>query len=124
MVVRQSQVHQAILLEYFSIAWMVAEGGLSFWSGIAAQGLSLEALGLDSLIEVISDRVMLCWLRMEKQNRHRSMVDMRRNGRLMSWQGAYLLTPAPALDAWKEMIKQALHDSLHRRRGGLDGAVC
>jgi divalent metal cation (Fe/Co/Zn/Cd) transporter len=66
MAARQSWVHHAIMLEYFSIAWMVAEGGLSFWAGIAAHSLSLEVFGLDSLIEVISAGVVLWWLRVEK----------------------------------------------------------
>jgi divalent metal cation (Fe/Co/Zn/Cd) transporter len=63
--VRLSWVRQSIMLEYFSIAWMVAEGALSIWAGIAAHSLSLEVFGLDSLIELISAGVVLWWLRVE-----------------------------------------------------------
>jgi divalent metal cation (Fe/Co/Zn/Cd) transporter len=66
MAARLSPVRKAITLEYFSIAWMVAEGGLSVWAGIAAHSLSLEAFGLDSLIELISAGVVLWRLRVEE----------------------------------------------------------
>jgi divalent metal cation (Fe/Co/Zn/Cd) transporter len=59
-------VRKSITLEYFSIAWMVAEGVVSVWAGVAAHSLSLEVFGLDSLIEIISAGVVLWWLLVEK----------------------------------------------------------
>jgi divalent metal cation (Fe/Co/Zn/Cd) transporter len=65
MATRLPSVQKAIALEYFSIAWMVAEGVLSVWAGIVAHSLSLEVFGLDSLIEIISAGVVLWRLRVE-----------------------------------------------------------
>src|SRR2546426_10012768 len=62
---RRSWVRQAVALEYFSLVWMLAEGGASVWAGVAAHSLSLEVFGLDSLIELISAGVVLSWLRVE-----------------------------------------------------------
>src|SRR2546426_1122254 len=62
---RRSWVRQAVALEYFSLVWMLAEGGASVWAGMAAHSLSLEVFGLDSLIELISAGVVLSWLRVE-----------------------------------------------------------
>ena len=62
---RVSLVRKAIALEYFSLAWMLAEGAAAVWAGIAAHSLSLEVFGLDSLIEIISAGVVLWWLRVE-----------------------------------------------------------
>ncbi len=58
-------VRRAIALEYFSIAWMTAEGAVSVFAGIAAKSLSLEVFGLDSLIELISAGVVLWRMRLE-----------------------------------------------------------
>jgi divalent metal cation (Fe/Co/Zn/Cd) transporter len=63
---RPSWVRRAIALEYFSLAWMLAEGAASVWAGVAAHSLSLEIFGLDSLIELISAGVVLWWLRVER----------------------------------------------------------
>jgi divalent metal cation (Fe/Co/Zn/Cd) transporter len=62
---RLSWVRKAMTLEYFSLAWVIAEGALSVWAGIAAHSLSLEVFGLDSLIELISAGVVLWRLRVE-----------------------------------------------------------
>jgi divalent metal cation (Fe/Co/Zn/Cd) transporter len=65
-IARQPSVRRAIAFEWFSIGWMVAEGVLSVWAGVAARSLSLEVFGLDSLIELISASVVLRWLLVEK----------------------------------------------------------
>jgi hypothetical protein len=56
-------VRKSITLEYFCIAWMVAEGVVSVWAGVAVHSLLLEVFGLDSLIEIISAGVVLWWLK-------------------------------------------------------------
>ena len=58
-------IHKASVLEYFSVAWMTAEGAASVWAGITARSLSLEVFGLDSLIELISAGIVLWRLRVE-----------------------------------------------------------
>jgi divalent metal cation (Fe/Co/Zn/Cd) transporter len=58
-------IHKASILEYFSVAWMTAEGAASVWAGITARSLSLEVFGLDSLIELVSAGVVLWRLRVE-----------------------------------------------------------
>jgi len=62
---RRSWLLRAITLEYFSLAWMVAEGGVGVLAGAAARSLSLEVFGLDSLIELISAGVVLWRMRLE-----------------------------------------------------------
>lgn len=62
---RRPAVGRALALEWFSLAWMLAEGGVSVGAGIAAGSLSLEAFGLDSLIELITAAVVLWRLRIE-----------------------------------------------------------
>jgi divalent metal cation (Fe/Co/Zn/Cd) transporter len=62
---RASWLRRATLLEYFSLAWMTAEGGVGFLAGVFGHSLSLEVFGLDSLIEIISAGVVLWRLRLE-----------------------------------------------------------
>ncbi len=62
---RRSAIRRALALEWFSIAWMLAEGGVSVGAGVAAGNLSLKAFGFDSLIELISAWVVLWRLRIE-----------------------------------------------------------
>lgn len=63
---RRSSVRKVITLEYFSITWLVAEGVLSVWAGVAAHSLSLEVFGFDSLIEMISAGIVLWRFLVEK----------------------------------------------------------
>lgn len=62
---RASWLRRATLLEYVSLVWMAAEGGVGFLAGVFAHSLSLEVFGLDSLIEIISAGVVLWRLRLE-----------------------------------------------------------
>ena len=43
---------QAIRLEQFSVAWMVAEAGVAVTAGIIAGSLALTSFGFDSVIEL------------------------------------------------------------------------
>jgi 2-amino-4-hydroxy-6-hydroxymethyldihydropteridine diphosphokinase len=56
---RDTALRRALLLEYVSIAWMVAEGVIAVASGLAARSLALAAFGWDSLIEVVTAGAVL-----------------------------------------------------------------
>lgn len=64
--IRSRWIRRAIALEYFSVGWMIVEGAVAVWAGVAAHSLSLEVFGLDSLIELISAGVVLWWLLVER----------------------------------------------------------
>ncbi len=65
---RRSAIRRGLALEWFSIAWMLAEGGVSVGAGVAAGNLSLKAFGFDSLVELISAWVVLWRLRLEARS--------------------------------------------------------
>ena len=62
---RRAWLRRALLLEVLSLAWMAAEGGVALAAGVAGGGLSLEAFGVDSLIEIVTALVVLWRLRVE-----------------------------------------------------------
>lgn len=68
MIGRRAEIGRALALEWFSIAWMLGEGGISLAAGIAAGSLAVVAFGLDSLIEVVSASVVLWRLRVEAED--------------------------------------------------------
>lgn len=49
-------------MEVFTLACMVVEGAVGLGAGIAAHALSLEAFGLDSVLELVSAAFVLWWL--------------------------------------------------------------
>lgn len=51
-----------ISLELFSILWMVVEGGIGIAAGVVARSVSLEAFGVDSVLELVSASIVLWWL--------------------------------------------------------------
>ncbi|MCL1631519.1 cation transporter [Sporolactobacillus sp. CPB3-1] len=59
-------INKGIQIEFLSLAWMAIEFMIALWSGIAAHSLLLVALGLDSLIEMISGGFLLWRLQTEK----------------------------------------------------------
>jgi len=66
-----------VVLEFFSIVWMVAESIVGIASGIAAQSVALEAFGLDSGLELLSAAIVLWWLQLalrgaDPQRTHRA----------------------------------------------------
>ena len=62
----QARLHrQAIRLEQFSIAWMLAEAGVAVTAGIIAGSLALTSFGFDSVIELVSATLVLRRLRAE-----------------------------------------------------------
>jgi divalent metal cation (Fe/Co/Zn/Cd) transporter len=56
---RSVWIRAAVRLEYFSLAWMTAEGVAGVVSGAASGSLSLEVFGLDSLAEIVAAGVVL-----------------------------------------------------------------
>lgn len=60
-----SLLRQAIQLEQFSVAWMVAEAGIAVTAGIIAGSLALTSFGFDSVIELVSATLVLRRLRTE-----------------------------------------------------------
>ena len=62
---RTALIKKAVRLQWFTIFWMVLEGAVAVWSGVAAHSLSLIAFGADSFIELISAGVVLWRLKVE-----------------------------------------------------------
>ena len=52
-------------LEYFSVAWMIAEAAVAITAGIVAGSVALTGFGLDSLIELASAMIVIWQLRGE-----------------------------------------------------------
>jgi divalent metal cation (Fe/Co/Zn/Cd) transporter len=59
---RNLKLHRGLLLEYFSIGWMMVEALVSVGAGIMAGSLALIAFGGDSLIELISAYAVAVYL--------------------------------------------------------------
>ena len=55
-----------IAVEWWSIAWMVAEAAVSLGAGAAAGSIALVAFGADSVIELVSAGTLLRRLRVEQ----------------------------------------------------------
>ena len=62
---RAALIGEAFRLEWLTIGWMVAEGGVALGAGVAAGSLTLMAFGLDSLIELASAGVLIWRLSIE-----------------------------------------------------------
>lgn len=56
---RQRLRRRVLSLEYLTIAWNVAEGGISIVVGILAASVALFAFGLDSAVEVFASAVVV-----------------------------------------------------------------
>src|SRR5438093_4703372 len=62
---RADAVRLALLLTYITLGWMTIEGAASLLLGWASKSLLLEALGIDSVIELFSAAVLLWRLKVE-----------------------------------------------------------
>jgi divalent metal cation (Fe/Co/Zn/Cd) transporter len=60
---RESWLHRARLLAWFTVAYNLLEGGLSIRFGLSDDSVALWGFGLDSLVEVASGLVVLWRLR-------------------------------------------------------------
>ena len=58
-------LRRALMLQCFTLAWMLIEAAVAIGSGIAARSATLIAFGADSIIELISALVVLCRLIIE-----------------------------------------------------------
>jgi divalent metal cation (Fe/Co/Zn/Cd) transporter len=59
-----SLLKQGLWVEYASLAWMVVEGIVALYSGIAAWSLALLAFGGDSVVELLSSVAVVRHLRL------------------------------------------------------------
>lgn len=60
---RERNVRAGVVVEWFTIGWMVIEAVVSLTTGIMAGSIALVAFGLDSVIELVSAGVLLRRLR-------------------------------------------------------------
>ena len=58
-------IEEAFRLEWLTVGWMTVEAGVAIWSGVVAGSLVVLALGLDSLIELVSAGVLMWRLSVE-----------------------------------------------------------
>jgi divalent metal cation (Fe/Co/Zn/Cd) transporter len=81
---RTALIRGAVRLQWFTIFWMVLEGAVAVWSGVAAHSLSLIAFGADSFIELISAGVVLWRLKVEANRGEESSESAERFARKVS----------------------------------------
>jgi divalent metal cation (Fe/Co/Zn/Cd) transporter len=79
------------LLQKLTIAWNVAEVGITIGLGIAAGSLALVAFGLDSLVEVFASLVVLWHMAPDVSTEERDRKAHRLVGVAFAVLGAYLL---------------------------------
>jgi divalent metal cation (Fe/Co/Zn/Cd) transporter len=74
---RAAAIHRGLNLEYFTVAWNLAEAAVALISGAIAGSIALIAFGLDSLIEVSSGGVLLWRLHSDRDEERREAVEKR-----------------------------------------------
>jgi divalent metal cation (Fe/Co/Zn/Cd) transporter len=77
-------------LEYFSVAWMIAEAGVAVTAGIVAGSVALTGFGLDSVIELASAAIVIWQLRGETAGQDRDTRAVRPVGVTFFALAAYL----------------------------------
>jgi len=77
-------------LEYFSVAWMIAEAGVAVTAGIVAGSVALTGFGLDSVIELASAAIVIWQLRGETAGQDRDTRAVRLVGVTFFALAAYL----------------------------------
>jgi divalent metal cation (Fe/Co/Zn/Cd) transporter len=77
-------------LEYFSVAWMIAEAGIAVTAGIVAGSVALTGFGLDSVIELASAAIVIWQLRGEAAGQDRDTRAVRLVGVTFFALAAYL----------------------------------
>jgi hypothetical protein len=77
-------------LEYFSVAWMIAEAAVAITAGIVAGSVALTGFGLDSLIELASAMIVIWQLRGETLGQDRDTRAVRLVGVTFLALAAYL----------------------------------
>ena len=79
-------------LEYFSVAWMIAEAAVAITAGLLAGSIALTGFGLDSLIELASAAIVIWQLRGETIGQDRDTRAVRLIGVTFFALAAYLTT--------------------------------
>jgi divalent metal cation (Fe/Co/Zn/Cd) transporter len=105
---RTALIHQAFRLEWLTIGWMIVEAVVALAAGIAAGSLVLVAFGLDSVIELISARVLVWRLSVELRHGRAFSEDAERmasriGGALLFALAAYVVVAA----VWNLWQRQA-----------------
>jgi divalent metal cation (Fe/Co/Zn/Cd) transporter len=72
---RAAAIHRGLSLEYFTVAWNLAEAVVALVSGAVAGSIALIGFGLDSLIEVSSGGVLLWRLHADHDEERRERVE-------------------------------------------------
>src|SRR5271157_2914386 len=86
-------------LEYFTLAWNLAEGGIAVAAGIIANSIALIGFGADSLIECLSGGILLWRLQLHVDDERRERIALKLVG--ISF---VLLAVYVAFDAVKTLI--------------------
>ena len=68
-------VNRALLLEWITVGWNLAEGGIGLAAAIAAGSTVLMGFGVDSFIESLSGTVMIWRLNVERNGAHPEKVE-------------------------------------------------
>jgi divalent metal cation (Fe/Co/Zn/Cd) transporter len=72
---RATAIHRGLSLEYFTVAWNLAEAGVALVCGLVAGSIALIGFGLDSLIEVSSGSILLWRLHADHDEERRERVE-------------------------------------------------
>ena len=84
--IKQNYYRQGIMVEVFSLGWMILEFVVGCWSGWRACSLLLVAFGLDSLFEIISGGALFWRLNVTSRRSPSEVARVeRRAGRIVSW---------------------------------------
>lgn len=72
---RARDIQTALGLEIFNVGYNIVEGVLALGLGIAAASLSLEAFGLDSIIEVTAGVILIWRLNVERRGGDQEQIE-------------------------------------------------
>lgn len=74
---RAAAIDRGLSLEYFTVAWNLAEAAVALIAGAVAGSIALMSFGLDSLIEVSSGGILLWRLHADHDEERRERVEHR-----------------------------------------------
>ena len=72
---RAHDLRRGLALEYFSVAWNIAEAGVGIAAGVAAGSVALVGFGLDSVVEASSASIIVWRLVSERRGRHAEALE-------------------------------------------------
>ncbi|UQS87284.1 cation transporter [Nicoliella spurrieriana] len=78
---------RALIVEFFSISWMLVEFMVGFFAGLKAHSILLIAFGLDSVLEVIAGSILVWRLQKEFNGEDATSIKIaeERAGKLVNW---------------------------------------